>query len=180
MIKKINLIKSAQVIATIFGAYVMVSAYFHSGGAAALMAFGVFLYIIAWLQEYIKREQYNYVLQQYQNAVLPIFVIQDPNTRNSDVWESAEKIRQALKESGNKVLSPDHDVHEIYYQDPRFNGVESFEEYNKRVIEMQKEYIKRFKEDIAKREDSYQWMQQHFFGQNLTPPEPMRKRFNLN
>ena len=180
MINLINLLKTAQTIAVVSGLFITLTAYLKSGFAAALMCFGIFLYLIAWLHEYIKRERYNYILKQYQNAVLPIFVIQDPITRNEDVWIQAQKIRQALIESNNKVLSSEHDVHEIYYQDPRFNGVESPIEYEKRVIEMQKETIKRFKEDYAKREGSYVWMQQHFFGQNLTPPEPIRKRFNLN
>jgi hypothetical protein len=177
--KIVKLIRITQSVIVSVAIFFCVDAAMDGLIGATIMLAGFWGYLFFWLQEYIKRLDYNQTLAHYQKAVLPIFVIQDPKRRNDDVWKEAEKVRQVLKESGNQVLDPETDVHEIYYQDPRYNGVEDEKEYVIRVSTIQKEVVRKFKEDIAKRDDATNWIKQNFFGQDLTPPEPMVKRWKL-
>jgi hypothetical protein len=151
----------------------------HSGLLYAIPVFVVCAFTVYWCYQQLAAFEYQDRLAEYANYKMPVFIVQDPE-RTVQVDSMAKQVREALKLSGNTLLNPDKDVHEIYYQDPRHKAaVENPAQYLQRIEQYKLKVNEDFLTGQLKSVASFDQFKVVYFNQDLTPPETMGRRFGL-
>jgi hypothetical protein len=149
------------------------------GLIAGIAVFVPSAFLVYWCIQQLIAYEYQDRLAEYANYKMPVFIVQDPE-RTLQVDSMAKQVREALELSGNTLLNPKKDVHEIYFQDPRFKAaVENPAQYLQRIEQYKLKVNEDFLNNQLKSVESFDQYKAVYFNQDLTPPSPMRQRFGF-